>query len=32
MSYLIDTHIYIWFTEDNPQLSKRIRPVIHYRR
>ena len=28
MSYLLDTHIYIWFTEDNLQLSKRIRAII----
>ena len=28
MNYLTDTHIYIWFTEDSPQLSKRIRAII----
>src|SRR6478672_1367984 len=27
MSYLIDTHVFIWFTENNHQLSKRIRAI-----
>jgi PIN domain nuclease of toxin-antitoxin system len=28
MSYLIDTHVFIWFTENNLQLSNKIRAII----